>query len=40
MQHIVSIFDPTKEGELIKELSKHMQIKNTTHVKSMGELDF
>ena len=33
-------FEPSKEGELIKELSKHMQIKNITHVKSMRELDF
>ena len=33
-------FEAAKEDELIKELSKHMKIKEITHVKSMRELDF
>ena len=33
-------FESAKEDELIKELSKHMEIKEITHVKSMRELDF
>ena len=33
-------FEPAKEDELIKELTKNMEIKEITHVKSMRELDF
>lgn len=33
-------FEPSKENELIKELSKHIVVTQITHVKSMRELDF
>ena len=33
-------FESAKEDELIKELTKNMEIKEITHVKSMRELDF
>ena len=33
-------FEATKEDELIKELSKHMEINEIIHVKNMRELDF
>jgi len=33
-------FEAAKEDELIKELSKHMEIKEIIQVKSMRELDF
>ena len=33
-------FEPSKEDELIKELSKHMEIKEIIQVKTMRELDF